>query len=199
MIKQHGLVGRVEQLRATLVERNIESIARNCGAQIIDGSLHMRVWETAVFVELDRFVAYEQETGQLLDPLLQTVIAYYLSLADGTLPAGRWISFTGLENGHFYTKAFQGYSGKILADVFENNVEGFINTAVSCGGQPDSFGEFAYRFQVLPYVPLLAVCWPGDEDFPSSYKILFDAHINHYLPTDGCAILGNMLTRRLLR
>lgn len=197
MIKP-GLAGRIDQLRTGLAVRDENVLARNCGAQLIDGCLHMNVWETAVFVDLNNFIAYEVKTGNLLDPLLQTVIAYYLSLADGTLPACHWISFTGLESGNFYTKAFQGYSGKILADVFGNNVVRFAKTAVSRGGHLDPFSALAFRFQVLPYVPLLAVCWPGDEDFPSSYKILFDAHVNHYLPTDGCAILGNMLTRRLL-
>ncbi len=197
MIKQ-GLGRRIDQLRTGLAARDENVLARNCGAELIDGCLHMEVWETAVFVDLNNFIAYEVETGDLLDPLLQTVIAYYLSLADGTLPAHRWISFSGLANGNFYTKAFQGYSGKVLADVFGNDVARFARTAVSCGGQLDPFADLAFRFQVLPYVPLLAVCWPGDDDFPSSYKILFDAHVNHYLPTDGCAILGNMLTRRLL-
>ena len=40
--------------------------------------------------------------------------------------------------------------------------------------------------------------WLGDEDFPSSCKILFDESASHYLPIDGCAILGSMLVRRLL-
>jgi hypothetical protein len=40
--------------------------------------------------------------------------------------------------------------------------------------------------------------WLGDEDFPSSCKILFDASASHYLPIDGSAILGSMLVRKLL-
>jgi hypothetical protein len=42
------------------------------------------------------------------------------------------------------------------------------------------------------------VCWLGDEDFPTSFRFLFDDSIRHHLPTDACAILGNMLTRKLL-
>jgi hypothetical protein len=48
-------------------------------------------------------------------------------------------------------------------------------------------------------LPLLAVAWPGDEDFPPAYRVLFDESAPHYLPTDVCAILGSFLTRRIIR
>jgi hypothetical protein len=60
-------------------------------------------------------------------------------------------------------------------------------------------GELAFAYQVLPHVRLLAACWLGDEEFPPSYRVLFDAAAGHHLTTDAYAILGSMLTRRLLR
>ena len=60
-------------------------------------------------------------------------------------------------------------------------------------------GDRAFFFRVLPKVSLLAVCWLGDEDFPSSYNILFDAAVSHHLSTDACAIVGGTLTRRLIK
>ena len=67
-------------------------------------------------------------------------------------------------------------------------------------GDPGSAGEgpTAYAFRALPRVPLLAAAWPGDEDFPPSYRILFDASASHQLPSDVCAILGGTLARRLV-
>ncbi|MDL1911699.1 DUF3786 domain-containing protein, partial [Chloroflexi bacterium CFX6] len=53
-------------------------------------------------------------------------------------------------------------------------------------------------FQPLPRVPLMTTYWLGDEDFPSSCKILFDESATHYLPIDACAILGSMLTRKII-
>jgi hypothetical protein len=46
---------------------------------------------------------------------------------------------------------------------------------------------------------MLLVCWTGDEDFPAACQLLFDASAPHYLPTDGCAITGSLLTRQLLK
>jgi hypothetical protein len=36
-------------------------------------------------------------------------------------------------------------------------------------------------------------------DNPTSYRILFDANVSHYLSTDACAVIGGELTRRLLK
>ena len=60
-------------------------------------------------------------------------------------------------------------------------------------------GDLAYTFQALPRVSLLLVFWKGDEDFPASFQVLFDASASHYLPTDAYAILGSTLTRRLIK
>jgi hypothetical protein len=44
---------------------------------------------------------------------------------------------------------------------------------------------------------MLVTYWLGDEDFPSSCKILFDSSATHYMPIDGCAIAGSMLAKKL--
>jgi hypothetical protein len=51
----------------------------------------------------------------------------------------------------------------------------------------------------LPRLSLLAAYWAGDEDFPASMRVLFDAAAEHHLPMDVCAIAGGMLTRRILK
>ena len=60
-------------------------------------------------------------------------------------------------------------------------------------------GDAALEFQILPKVSILVVFWLGDEDFPSTFQILFDAATSHFLPTDVCAIVGSMLTRKLIK
>ena len=60
-------------------------------------------------------------------------------------------------------------------------------------------GNASYKFIALPKVPLAVVFWCGDEDFPPSCKILFDSSVSKFLPTDACAILGSMLTQKILK
>jgi hypothetical protein len=77
-------------------------------------------------------------------------------------------------------------------------LDAFHKACQSAEGQPADLASASYTFQPLPYVPLMVTYWLGDEDFPSSCKILFDASASHYLPIDGSAILGSMLVRKLL-
>jgi hypothetical protein len=78
------------------------------------------------------------------------------------------------------------------------DLDGFITVCEKVGGKSVDVGSASFIFQALPQVPLMLTYWLGDEDFPSSCKVLFDESAGHYLPIDACAILGNMLTRRVI-
>lgn len=194
-----GLEKRLWELRKELALRDTAVLAQNCGLRVGDEHLVMRVWGKPITIMLPHFIACCTETHAELDPMTQALVTYYLVTSDGTPAADKWIAFTELPDGRFYTKAFQGYTGRELAQAFGNDIKRFSETAVAKGGVADPFAAAAFRFQALPKVPILAVCWQGDEDFPASYNILFDAHTSHHLATDACAILGSMLSGRLLK
>jgi hypothetical protein len=126
-------------------------------------------------------------------------LLYYFNTCDGTLDSGRWIAFSELPGGRFYTQAFQGYTGKVVAQTFENDLEAFARVAESLAGKRIYLlGDLAYAFQVLPLVSLLVVYWQGDEEMQPTCQILFDATVSHHLPTDACAVLGSNLTHRMI-
>jgi hypothetical protein len=127
-----------------------------------------------------------------------TLLLYYLSTADGTPLSDTWVSFADLPDGRVYQSAFQGYSGDELVRAFGPDLEAFGRACRSAGGRPSAAGDASFVFAALPRLPLMAVYWRGEEEFPSSCKILFDGSAGHYLPVDGCALLGSGLGRRLL-
>ncbi len=199
MIKETGLPGRIAELRRVLGERETAVLATNTGAIQSENGLHLMVWGQPALITVPGFVARDADTGQELDMMTQALLAYYFFTSNGTAPANTWIAFTELPNGRFYTNAFQGYTGQKLVRAFGNDVVGFGETAVAVGGSPVEFADAAFQFQTLPKVSVLVACWLGDEDFPPSYKLLFDANISYHLPTDACAIIGSMLTSKLLK
>lgn len=139
------------------------------------------------------------QTGQELPTYQQAMILYYFHTSDGTPLQGKWISFSELPEGRFYQQAFQEYSGNVLSNLFQDDLAGFEKAAQTMGGERTPFGQVAFRFLALPRVPLLAAYWQGDEDFLPSCQVLFDGSVSHYLPTDGCAILGKTLTQKLIK
>ena len=127
------------------------------------------------------------------------MLLYYFDTADGTPIAGKWISFSELPDGNFYNQAFQGYTGRQLSLMYGNNQDSFKKSAKALNGHRFSLADSSYKFEALPRVSLLVVFWLGDEDFPSSFQVLFDASASHYLPTDAYAILGSTITGRLIK
>jgi hypothetical protein len=47
-------------------------------------------------------------------------------------------------------------------------------------------------------VPLQYVLWEGDEEFPLSVQLLFDASVDHYLSLEDIVVLGQVTTGRVI-
>lgn len=195
---------RVQELRLSLQNKDPEILAALTGthfqrAQAEKGRFSLVFLGREVCLNYPELVATAAETAQELPTYQQAMLLYYFCTGDGTPIQGRWISFSELPNGRFYQQAFQSYTGGELVNVLQNDLKGFERAAQNMGGERFSFGQAAYRFLALPRVPLLVAYWQGDEDFTASCQVLFDASASHYLPTDVCAILGRMLTQRLVK
>lgn len=202
------LARRVSELHARLRRTSPVALASHTGASYLpagsqQGTFYLLFWSQDVSLTYPEFVGRDNRTGEKLGTMAQALLAYYFTISDGTDQTGQWISFSELPSGRFYTAAFQGYTGGELVKTFGNDERGFTKSAARIGGwQPrldKALGDKAFAFQVFPHVTLLVVCWLGDEDFPPSYRILFDASVSHHLSTDACAILGSTLTRRLIK
>lgn len=163
------------------------------------GAFLMPMWGKSISISFPDYLLKFEESNEELDVSAQALVLYHFVTTDGIPEMGRWISFAELPDGMFYNSAFQGYTGGELARAIGDDRKRFVTSAEILGGEAQSFGDAAYRFTLFPRVPLLAVLWEGDEDFPPSYRILFDASVPNHMPTDACAIAGSMLTRRLIK
>jgi hypothetical protein len=211
MSSETNLAARLSTLREALAGQDPAQLAARAGARYDEistspgstgqarGNLHLPVWGREVEIPFPALQAVWLDTGQPLGLLEQSLLAYYFTLTDGSPPENRWIAFSELPDGRFYARAFQGYTSPPLASAFQDNLASFSQAAEATGGQPEALGDAAFVFPALPRVPVLVVAWAGDEDFPTQYQVLFDASAPHHLPTDGCAILGSALVRRLVK
>ena len=199
-----ALASRVDELREAIRQIPVNWLAERTGSsyQAIGpgrGEFRLSLFNSPVVVIFPGLIGFDAQKDDELPLPVQAVLAYYFHTGDGAPLTGHWISFADLPDGRTYNQAFQGYSGDELVKIFGMNVERFRVACEQSGGVAISIGDAAYSFYALPRLPLLVNYWCGDEDFPSSCKVLFDSSIDHYLPTDVCAILASMLTRRIAR
>ncbi len=195
---------KVEEMRLQLRRTSPEALAKRTNWQWVrtdaeTGWLELSYWGSSVNISHPDLVASDPVSGSTLMAMDQALLLAHLQDSDGTLASGRWIAFSELPNGTFYTQAFQGYTGQKLLQFFGSDHHLLSEAAKGLGGQITNFADLSFIFQVMPNMSFLLACWLGDEDFPSSYRILFDAAAPHQLSTDGCAILGSMLTGKLIR
>ena len=188
---------RVDELRSTLRVQDPSLIAERSGVPYLTpgpnrGELHIPFWGNVCILSFPDLI------NEQLPNFQQALLLYYLITADGTPLANKWVSFADLPDGRMYNAAFQGYSGDEIVKAFGFDLDAFKSACLKTGGSPVELGSASFTFQALPCVPLMLIYWLGDEDFPSSCKILFDESACHYLPIDACAILGSMLVRKLV-
>jgi hypothetical protein len=196
------LADRAQELRVSLRFQHPGPIAARSGASYLElgpgcGELHIPLWGNACILSWPELAGWDRQDN-LLPDLHQALLLYYLVTADDMLLTGKWVSFAELPDGRMYNSAFQGYSGDLIAKTFGLNLDTFREVCNLAGGNEAMIGDASFVFQALPRVPLLVTYWLGDEDFPSSCKILFDESACHYLPVDACAVLGGMLAHKLI-
>ena len=196
------LVERINQLKFEIRRVQPQRLAANTGSLYHEESDKQGFFSVSIWEEPFKLTYPALEVFNPKSPLIlpnQALLFYYFFTADGFPPSNRWISFTELPDGMFYTQAFQNYTGKELARNFQDDRLSFEEAANASGGTQVEFGGISYEYTLLPNISLLVVFWEGDDDFPSTFQMLFDASTNHYLPTDACAIAGSMLARRIIK
>jgi hypothetical protein len=194
---------RIDELRKGLAGAEPARLARNTDTEWetqseTNGYFQFPLWRRPVVVSYPDWIARRRPAGEAVSPMELALLLYYFTIADGFPLSGEWVSFADLPDGRFYNQAFHGYTGKELAQAFKNDQFAFERAALSLSGERVALGDAAFAFQALPRAPLCVVFWQGDDEFPGSFQVLFDAAASHYLTTDSYAILGSTITHRLI-
>lgn len=199
---QEPLERRADELRCELLSMVPEQLAALTDSELKgtdqDRLFSFSYWGKPVELSCQDYIARDQESQAILPPVHQAMILYYFHSSRGSTETGKWVSFSELADGQFYNAAFQGYTSKKLLQHFGDDYPAFNQANLDLCGVKTNFGDGAYRYQILPRVAMLMVYWEGDEEFPPSYKILFEDIVDYHLPTDACAILASMLTGKLV-
>ncbi len=109
------------------------------------------------------------------------VLLHYLLEAHDSSPAGRWISEKEIPSGHqFFTGPHAFPLASVLRHIADNPGR-FKEACEALGGAPVKAGDMAFTFRVLPRIPMQWIYWQGDEEFPATLSVRFDASITEHL------------------
>ncbi|MBT4501308.1 MAG: DUF3786 domain-containing protein [Gemmatimonadetes bacterium] len=137
------------------------------------------------------------ETGEEAPIREKILLLHYLQTASGTPLKGEWIAFTQVPSGELYLGNFRARSVDRLVRSFDGRETELVEMAEALEGVAGEYGDVSVVLRALPRVPVALVLWRGDEEFPPSGDVLFDATVVDYLPMEDMVVLAEMVASQL--
>lgn len=134
-------------------------------------------------------VTFLERDGEV-DLKVKVLLLHYLYAASGVPLMNRKISFKEVPGGDIYIDPFNRRTVIPFVNMFGEKAEDFKKVAEMMNGTPDTMGDVSYSIPVFPKVPVTYVLWEGDDEFPASGTVLFDASATSYLPTEDFAVIA---------
>lgn len=125
------------------------------------------------------------------------LILHYLATANGAPLQNKYISFKELPDGAIYIEPFTNRAIRPMLKYFADYQREFVDLAKTLDAREESLGDTSVTVFPFPRVPITYVIWSGDDEFPASGNILFDASAPCYLPTEDYALLSGLIIHHL--
>ena len=143
-------------------------------------------------------IEFFSTSKKVVSLVTRILLLHYLLRADGNPLSGKWVAYKDIPGGLLYAGVFARRVTEPLQRRFGKSANSFRETGIKSGGEPVGIGDASFILHAFPRVPLQYVLWEGDEEFPPSTQLLFDACVDHYLSLEDIVVLGQVTTGRLM-
>jgi len=143
-------------------------------------------------------IEFYSPSKKVVSLVTRILLLHYLIRADGNPLTGKWVAYKDIPGGLLYAGVFARRVTDPLQRKFGKSAESFKEAGIRSGGKPVEVGDASFILRAFPYVPLQYVLWEGDEEFPPSVQLLFDASVDHYLTLEDIVVLGQVTAGRLI-
>ncbi|MDD4889457.1 MAG: ASKHA domain-containing protein, partial [Phycisphaerae bacterium] len=186
----------VEQLRSIDLAARCAPLGLPLPAR--DGSVTIRLFGADVRIAPATFEATNVATGRPAKPVDRLLALHYLLCDRLMAPAGQLISFRDLPGGQFYWASFQERTTVPLVRRFGNDVEALRANLARFQWCPCGLGDVGAAVQAVGVAGVTLVYRRGDEEFPPTAEVFFDASIRHAFNTEDVAALASRVCIGLL-
>jgi len=187
-----------DALRARLAEHDLDGIVERSGARRLGPDrIGLRCLGREYVVGYPGGEVLEADGGPA-DMSEAILLLLYLTESTGRAFEGRWIGFEQLAGGAGYIASFRGRVVAPLVRTFGQHPGALLAAAAALDGEPLDLGDASVRLPALPCLPLAYVVWGGDDEFPPSANVVFDASVEAYLDAEAITVLAELATDRLV-
>ena len=186
---------------ASIKGMNLEERAKKAGADYQKGEdgekITIHFFSEPYHIQFPQIEFYSP-SKKVVSLVTRILLLHYLIRADGNPLAGKWVAYKDIPGGLLYAGVFARRVTEPLQRKFGKSAKLFKETGIKSGGEPVEVGDASFILHAFRYVPLQYVLWEGDEEFPPSAQLLFDASVDHYLSLEDIVVLGQVTTGRLI-
>jgi hypothetical protein len=180
---------------------NLEERARKAGATYEKGEgeerITLQLFSEPYTVQFPQ-IEFHSSSKKVVSLVTRILVLHYLIRADGNPLTGKWVAYKDIPGGLLYAGVFARRVTQPLERRFGKSARFFRETGLRSGGEAVEIGDASFILHAFPFVPLQYVLWEGDEEFPPSVQLLFDASVDHYLTLEDIVVLGQVTTGRLI-
>jgi hypothetical protein len=180
---------------------NLEERAKKAGANYEKGKggekITLHFFSEPYHIQFPQLEFYSP-SKKVVSLVTRILLLHYLIRADGYPLTEKWVAYKDILGGLLYAGVFARRVTEPLQRRFGKSAQSFKETGIRSGGEPVEIGDASFILRAFPYVPLQYVLWEGDEEFPPSVQLLFDASVDHYLTLEDMVVLGQVTTGRLI-
>ena len=175
-----------------------------CKRSLVQYDEKKRIYKVTAFGEEYSVKPEEQKIiplnpeSKLLTTELGLLIIFYLLGAQDIPLSGKWVNEFSLRGGALFFRGPHAIRNQALAGRYGYDINEFKQACTKLCGQSVQMGDVAYRFQILPRIPVLVVLWFGDEEFEPAAKLLMDATLDQHLPLDVIYAMATEFIRLLM-
>jgi len=186
--------------RTELLKFDPAEVARRSGG-LYDSGLNRVILRVG-----DQQASFDFGTGELIwtgprriDSEAAVPVLHYLLQATGSPPGGDFRPYRDLWGAKAQSGPFIVRPEARLAAAYGANPGAVLARARALGAEVSEqpSGDARIELSLLPRIPLAVLAYAADEDFPAEAKILFDAVVSEYLPTEDSIWLAEQLAEWL--
>jgi hypothetical protein len=182
-----------------LAARDLAECCRKSGAvwdgdrQVVQVTFLGETYETSA----PDFQMRRDGSGEEVDIRERILLLHYLQTAGGSALKGDWIAFSQMPGAELYLGNFRARSADRIGRAFGQEPAQLVGAARALGGVETDLGDAGVRLEALPRVPVQILVWGGDDEFPASGDVLFDASVTDYLPLEDVIVTAEKVATRL--
>jgi hypothetical protein len=163
-----------------------------------DGTLRLRAFGKNMLLDVSDFSFADADSPKPIKLGDQVLVLHYLLCETSVAPADKLISFRGYPEGQFYWQPFQSRTVNPLLGRIGNDLDLLRNHLERFDWEPVDMGDLGARIHVIGPLFLTLVYHLGDDEFPPSADVLFDACITQVFVAEDVAVLASRICLGLL-